>query len=87
MNLWKNTASKADGYVTGIEPATGYAYNRSVERATGRLPKLKPGETRSFTLQFGIHAGTEAVQEALRKVADIQGDEGPEVSLETPDGK
>ena len=87
MNLWKNTASKADGYVTGIEPATGYAYNRSVERATGRLPKLQPGETRSFTLEFGIHDGTDAVQAALQKVANIQGDEGPELSLETPDGQ
>ncbi len=87
MNLWKNTASKADGYVTGIEPATGYAYNRKVERETGRLPKLQPNETREFKLEFGIHQGIPAVQEILREVKDIQGDTPPEISLETPDGK
>ena len=87
LNLWKNTASKADGYVTGIEPATGYAYNRKVERATGRLPKLQPNQTREFSLEFGIHEGEGAVQGVLQEVAAIQGDTPPELTTETPDGQ
>ena len=55
LTIWKNTAAVEDGYVTGIEPATGFPFNRLVERKYGRVPKLGAGETRSFTLDFGIH--------------------------------
>jgi hypothetical protein len=29
---WKNTASREDGYVTGLEPGTGFPFNRRIER-------------------------------------------------------
>ena len=28
LTVWKNTAARKDGYVTGIEPATGFPFNR-----------------------------------------------------------
>jgi len=68
---WKNTAAVEDGYVTGMEPATGFPFNRKVERDAGRVPKLAPGETRSFTLDFGVHLGDE-VREAEEAVRAIQ---------------
>lgn len=74
LTVWKNTAAASDGYVTGIEPATGYPFNRSVERAAGRLPQLGPGETRQFTLDFKLHAGTDAVTKAVKSVTKLQGD-------------
>ena len=48
LTVWKNTAAQEDGYVTGIEPATGYPFNRKVERKYGRVPMIQPGETRSL---------------------------------------
>ena len=68
LTVWKNTADKRDGYVTGIEPATGYPFNRSVERKVGRVPKLAPGATRKFGLEFGILSGQKAVDDAISKV-------------------
>ena len=32
LTIWKNTAAVEDGYVTGIEPATGFPFNRLVEK-------------------------------------------------------
>lgn len=72
LTVWKNTASREDGYVTGIEPATGYPFNRLVERKYGRVPKLAPGETRSFTLDFGIHLGKEEVDPLIAETTDLQ---------------
>lgn len=54
LTLWKNTNAEEEGYVTGLEPGTGYPYNRRIERKAGRVPKLKPGEIRSFAIDFEI---------------------------------
>lgn len=72
LNVWKNTAATEDGYVTGIEPATGYPFNRNLERKAGRVPKLAAGESRSFILEFGFHRGVDAVQAVIEQVAAIQ---------------
>lgn len=52
FNLWKNTDTIKDGYVTGLEPATGFPRNRSLEREAGRVPTLAAGE--SVTFQMSI---------------------------------
>ena len=72
LTIWKNTASPEDGYVTGIEPATSFPFNRLVERKYGRVPQLLPGETRSFTLNFGIHLGKEAVDGLIEEASKRQ---------------
>jgi len=84
LTIWKNTAAKEDGYVTGLEPATGYPFNRKVERAAGRVPKLKPGEERSFTLEYHIHSDADAVQKELGKIQSIQGNTPAELVKEPP---
>ncbi len=84
LTVWKNTAATADGYVTGIEPATGYPFNRSVERAAGRLPKLAAGATRSFTLDFALHSGANAVGAAVESVSKLQGDTKLDVQRKPP---
>jgi hypothetical protein len=61
-----------DGYVTGIEPATGYPFNRKVERKYGRVPRLDSGETRTFTLDFGIYVGRESVDEMVAEATQMQ---------------
>jgi hypothetical protein len=45
MSLWKNEISAKAGYVTGLEPGTGFPNARPVERAAGRVPKLAGGGT------------------------------------------
>ena len=84
LTIWKNTAATADGYVTGVEPATGYPFNRSVERAAGRLPTLTPGQTRRFTLDIGLHTGESEVAAAVDTVQSIQGTRSTEVQRNPP---
>lgn len=59
LTVWKNTNAVEEGYVTGIEPGTGFPYNRRIERKAGRVPKLAAGATRGFTLDFSILSGGE----------------------------
>lgn len=84
LTVWKNTADERDGYVTGIEPATGYPFNRSVERAAGRLPKLAPGATRQFALGFTLHSDKADLDKAIARVRKIQGGTKLEVQRESP---
>ncbi len=73
FTLWKNTAAEADGYVTGLEPGTGFPFNRNIERKFGRVPKLAPGESRSFELEYSLHEGAKAVAEVEATIARLQG--------------
>ncbi len=54
FTLWKNTAAEADGYVTGLEPGTGYPNTHSIEKQHGRLIELSPGESREFRLNLSV---------------------------------
>ncbi len=50
FTLWKNTVANSDGYVTGLEPGTGFPNPRSFEEEKGRVVKLAAGESREFLL-------------------------------------
>ena len=79
LTQWKNTAAETTGYVTGIEPGTGFPHNRNYERNYGRVPKLAPDESRSFELDFIILPTADAVEAAVSEVRSLQGSESPEV--------
>jgi hypothetical protein len=72
FTLWKNTTAVEEGYVTGLEPGTGFPANRSVERKAGRVPKLKSNETRKFAIDFAILAGKEQVDRSGAVIASFQ---------------
>ena len=72
VTLWKNLTALEEGYVTGLEPGTGFPYPRRIEREAGRVPKLKPGETRHFAIDFGVHATTAAVAAVEEQIKRIQ---------------
>ena len=74
VTLWKNLAAEAEGYVTGLEPGTGFPATRRRERAAGRVPKLAPGETRHFALDVAIQADRAEVAAEVKRVQGIQGD-------------
>jgi hypothetical protein len=44
FSLWRNLVAEADGYVTGIEPATNFPNPRQWEEKQGRVVNLQPGE-------------------------------------------
>ena len=45
FTVWKNMVASADGYVTGLEPATNFPNKRSFEAQHGRVVPLAPGAT------------------------------------------
>ncbi len=73
VTLWKNLTALEEGYVTGLEPGTGFPYNRRIERKAGRVPKLEPNQTRRFTIEFSVLTSNAEVREANRMIARIQG--------------
>jgi len=74
FTLWKNPVACEDGYVTGLEPGTGFPRNRSIERKFGRVPKLAPHQSRSFKIDFAIHLGKDHVKTTADEIAQIRAD-------------
>ena len=69
---WKNTAGKADGYVTGLEPATNFPNSRRFERAQDRVISLASGESRTTTLHIDTLDTKQAVEAAEAEIKDLQ---------------
>jgi hypothetical protein len=80
--LWRNL--EVDGYVTGIEPGTGYPYTRRLEREAGRVPKLAPKSSRQFTIQVAIHPDPKSVAAATQRIQTLQGTESPMLDVRPP---
>jgi len=72
FSLWKNTGTVADGYVTGLEPATNFPNHRSVERRRGRVGELTSGGSWTGELHFRLLQGrreVSRVRTSIRKEA------------------
>jgi len=74
--LWKNTAAQSDGYVVGIEPATGFPNPRSYEAEQGRLVELAPGETKSFRVRLRPLDTPEAIHSMRKSIEALGRTEG-----------
>jgi Domain of unknown function (DUF4432) len=72
LNLWKNTVAVEDGYVTGLEPATGFPNPRSFEEKQGRVVELAGGASRTFAWQLEALESSQAIVESLREVELLQ---------------
>ncbi|CAK9886814.1 MAG: hypothetical protein XXXJIFNMEKO3_03260 [Candidatus Erwinia impunctatus] len=79
LTLWKNTDTLKQGYVTGIEPGTNYAYPVTIEKEQGRVKQLQPGESTAFTLTYTLLKDRQAVEQLEARVKTLQGDEKPVV--------
>jgi hypothetical protein len=79
FTLWKNTDTHAEGYVTGLEPGTGFPYNRSAQRTLGLVPTIGPWEKRHFELDYTLLPTKASVDRALQQVESIQGGRPVEV--------
>lgn len=74
LTLWKNTDTVKQGYVTGIEPGTSYAYPVTIEREQKRVKQLQPGASTQFDLTYTLLHNGEQVADVEKKIAAIQGD-------------
>ena len=81
---WKNPDSLVNGYVTGLEPATGFPHNRAWERKSGRVPKLAAGQTRKFQLEYTILSGKSDVDKAKKTIETLNGGKTPTL-VKTPE--
>lgn len=72
LTLWKNTGGRADGYVTGLEPATNFPMPLAFERARGRVVPLAPGASFVAETTLEVLATPDAVARAVAEVAAIQ---------------
>lgn len=79
FTLWKNRQAAADGYVTGLEPATNYPNIKSFEKSQGRVVPLAPGESRTFEVTLEAHPTAASVQAAEAAIAKLQAGVKPEV--------
>jgi len=72
FTLWKNTSGQADGYVTGLEPATSYPNPRRFERENGRVITLSAGESRTTTLRIESLDTKKSIREAEAEIRKLQ---------------
>lgn len=72
FSLWKNTQAEADGYVTGLEPATNYPNLKTFERKQGRVVSLAPGDTYTVQLELAVHSTGQAVAAVENEINALQ---------------
>jgi len=72
FTLWKNTAAEKDGYVVGLEPGTDFPNNRSIERARGRLVKIKGGGVYKAELEIEAFDNAADVKRTAEEISEIQ---------------
>ena len=71
MSLWKNEVTAKGGYVTGLEPGTGFPNTRPEERAAGRVPNLKGGEVYRTHLAIAGLTSKREVDEAAAAIGAL----------------
>jgi len=84
MSLWKNEISPKAGYVTGLEPGTGFPNPRPVERAAHRVPVLKGGENYRVHLEISALTSKAEVAQAASTIQALA--TSPPVISKTPTG-
>jgi len=72
FTVWKNTQAEADGYVTGLEPATSFPNLKSTERDQGRVITLPPGARHAARLDFEIPSSADEVALIEHEIAALQ---------------
>jgi hypothetical protein len=61
----------AGQYTMGIEPATNHVLGKPFAEARGELIWLEHGESRDYTVRFGVLDGADAIRAAERRIAAI----------------
>lgn len=72
LAVWKNTQAEADGYCTGLEPATGFPNLRSVERQHDRIVNLASEESVTFQFTISVVTTSEETTALMSEVEELQ---------------
>lgn len=72
FTVWKCTQAEADGYVTGLEPATNLPNHKTFERSQGRVITLAPGGSHSTRIDLAVHTSTAEVRTVTEHIAKLQ---------------
>jgi Domain of unknown function (DUF4432) len=70
---WKNTVGSSDGYVTGLEPGTGFPNPRSFEEKQNRVVPVPAGGTKEFHLRLEASSQPERVAQLIGNVEKLLG--------------
>ncbi|NOY28742.1 MAG: DUF4432 family protein [Planctomycetes bacterium] len=79
FTVWKNMVASADGYVTGLEPATNFPNPRPFESEQGRVVELAAGETWSTLVAVDWLTSADEVATTEQAVRKLQGDVAAQV--------
>lgn len=71
---WRNTAAEADGYVSGLEPATNFPNTHSFERSQGRVVELVPGQAWESSMAVEWMNAVDAIDAAKKRIESIAGE-------------
>ncbi len=77
FTVWKCTQPEADGYVTGLEPATNFPNFKAFEREHRRVVSLEPGETYATRLRLEVHDSASAIAALQERISALQIRSGP----------
>lgn len=77
--VWKNEAAEADGYVTGIEPATNFPNTKSFEASQGRTVPLEPGQRWQGKVALDWFTDVATVANAEEEINRLQQQQEPVV--------
>jgi hypothetical protein len=72
FTVWKCTQPEADGYVTGLEPATNFPNFKTFERSRGRVITLAPAQSHATQLVLSVHASAAEVAAVSKRIAELQ---------------
>jgi len=78
-SIWKNTTSAADGFVTGLEPATNFPNPRTYEGKNGRVAKLAGGGKTRYDLRIEAHGNAASVNKAEAAIKKLQSQAKPKI--------
>ena len=70
---WKNTVGENDGYVTGLEPGTGFPNPHSFEKEKGRVVKLDAGSGIDFNLKLEGISSSERIEQLASTLREQTG--------------
>jgi hypothetical protein len=80
FTLWKNTAGRRDGYVTGLEPATNYPNPHPFEKARNRVVTLPVNGRYLVETSLEVLATTEAVAAVESEIDRLQSQAKPVIN-------
>jgi hypothetical protein len=83
FTLWKNSGGLNEGFVTGLEPGTGYPNARPFEKTQKRIPTLPVGGRYVADTVLEVHHTRDAVAEIEAEIAALQA-QGPREVLPEP---